>query len=336
MTRLTLIFILLVFTALVAGVLFRHRMDEPDALPHFPSAPPPSFDPMPASEGNAQLMLRIVGPDGQPAPSAAVALRSGGFPAWAFADDEGRVHFEHLVEGACELAVLAWPHPPLETTVEAHANDAVEKTVTLAPVNDPPPPLPDIARAPLRGTLQHRLGGDPSEYDVLFLPRDPPERFGGAVPRRASVDAAGAFAIEDLALARYRIAIVPAWARGSTWPDLASRERVELDHRAAIDIGALAIEAGAIEGEVRDDQGLPLEGALVLLSPALDESRPWPPHATDEQGRFRIDDLPPGEYRVAVRAGEGQSSAPSVAVEAGKVAVATMPPLQPRKPAESK
>lgn len=65
---------------------------------------------------------------------------------------------------------------------------------------------------------------------------------------------------------------------------------------------------GAIEGMVRDDDGRPLYRARVeaiaLPLRRWDPRRPQGPGAyTDREGRYRIEDLPPGNYLVLVRVG---------------------------------
>jgi hypothetical protein len=328
--RLSLIFVLLVFAALAAGIFFRHRLDPPEELTGFPSTPAPKFDPMASIGGSGVLPLRVVAAEtGEAVRDAAVVLRSGGAPVWGFTDNQGRIRFDALATGTVQVAVLSWPRPPLEVEV-AVANSGEERTLTLAAPKEAPEPLPEIERAPLRGSLTHALGGDPANYDVVLLPSDPPEVFGGAVPARATADASGAFAFEDLALARYRVAIVPQWARGSRWPDLADPRASEIDHRGERSDVRLAIAAGAIEGRVLDDGGRALEGVLVLATPAADESRPWPPRTTDGNGRFRVEDLPAGDYRISVRAGEGRAGAGPIRVDAGAIATAELPPVRPR------
>jgi len=91
---------------------------------------------------------------------------------------------------------------------------------------------------------------------------------------------------------------------------------------------------GAIEGELREEEGRPLVGALVRVS-ALDAHDPigapqsWPVVVTDVAGRFRIELLPPGRYRVHQRAGTAVRDV-DVLVESGKVTSVPVGELDPR------
>lgn len=61
-------------------------------------------------------------------------------------------------------------------------------------------------------------------------------------------------------------------------------------------------EGGRLEGLVVDDEGHPLEGAVVLARPTSDEGRePWR-RETDADGRFSFDTLALGEQRVDIDA----------------------------------
>ncbi|MDP6954842.1 MAG: carboxypeptidase-like regulatory domain-containing protein, partial [Planctomycetota bacterium] len=50
-----------------------------------------------------------------------------------------------------------------------------------------------------------------------------------------------------------------------------------------------------------------LAGALVTARQhgPLEPARHWPPVATEDDGSFRLRDLPPGEYSLRLRAGQG-------------------------------
>jgi carboxypeptidase family protein len=321
--RLSLLFTVLVFTAFAAGLLSRHGFEE---APVFPPVPSPKFEPMAPEEGGTSVLrVQVVDPAGQPLGGAAVSLRSDGVPHWGFTGADGRLKLERLPAVELDVVVLAWPHSPLSVKLTPGVDEVV---VSVAPPWPAPPAVPDVIRSTLQGQVALALGGQ-AEYEVLLQPTEPPEVLGGAVPRRALTDASGAFRFEDLACAHYFVVVLPAWARGSTWPDLALP--TEIEHRLGAPPLVVQLVGGAIEGLVVDTSGVPLEGALALATLAQDESKVWPPQVSDATGRFRIADLPPGEYRVSVRAGEGQASAPPLRVEASSVSTAEVPPLELRK-----
>jgi hypothetical protein len=101
---------------------------------------------------------------------------------------------------------------------------------------------------------------------------------------------------------------LPRWAANGRWPDLlraaGDSPRVEWEHTldAAREL-VLEPAAGTVQGVLHDDAGAPLEAALVLVSPADDVSRVWPPISTASDGSFRRSDLPPGKYVLSARAG---------------------------------
>jgi hypothetical protein len=134
----------------------------------------------------------------------------------------------------------------------------------------------------------------------VLRPAPGSDPLSGAAVRRTSADASGAFAFEELPLARYELEVLPAWAAGGSWPVLARREVLH----DGLALARIDLEAGAIEGAALDSAGAPLHGALVLVSAEADPNRVWPPAATDAAGRFRVEHLAPGRYRVRLRAGE--------------------------------
>jgi hypothetical protein len=76
---------------------------------------------------------------------------------------------------------------------------------------------------------------------------------------------------------------------------------------------------GAIQGRVIDfDSGVPLEGVIVTTNP------PTGSFVTGDEGRFRIDDLPVGNYSVGGRLSGYDANSVTVAVRDGETAEATL------------
>ncbi len=59
-----------------------------------------------------------------------------------------------------------------------------------------------------------------------------------------------------------------------------------------------ANKRGSITGKVLADDGQPLVGAGVYLFRATSDRSISRPAATDEEGNFKANDLPPGSYRI--------------------------------------
>jgi hypothetical protein len=176
---------------------------------------------------------------------------------------------------------------------------------------EPPPTLSPIVRSPLKGVVIPALPGtiDVQGYEVVLTPRLPPENLGSPVPRRVATDRDGAFALSDLAQGAYSVRVLPFWARGGSWPDLAqglaSRAGISFVHNASIAGNELRLqlENGSITAVIQSSEKMPLEAALVIVAQADDPSRVWPPISTAADGSFTARDLPAGSYLVSLRAG---------------------------------
>jgi hypothetical protein len=335
--RIALIFTVLVFSVVIGGLLSRHgtsktptpRKFEPGTTPALPHL----VDPLgaradPQGVRSDRLTLQIVDPAGSAVPGAALIVRSGNATIWAFSGADGTATLEGLAPGTSSLAVLAFPHPGLEVDIEPGPD---VRRIALEANATPPVPLADILRSKFAGELR-QSGSEPlAGCEVVLLPTAAPSDLGGALLRRSAVDTSGKFSFEGLAHGEYLLVVLPEWASGGSWPDLAAEGSRKLSFVAEVGDGVVELARGAIEGEVRDDLGRALEGALVLVNDAAIETHVWPPSSTGPDGRFRVPDLPPGKYRVSCRAGESGSTIEELLVAAGAPTWAALPSFAARK-----
>src|SRR5687768_18545433 len=105
MQRIAAIFTLLVFAALLGGLLSRSAPVPPAALRDFEPPSPPELpvlvDPLGAVRDPAQaradrLSLRVVDPAGKPFAGAALVVRSGDSTLWAFTAADGGATLDGL------------------------------------------------------------------------------------------------------------------------------------------------------------------------------------------------------------------------------------------------
>lgn len=335
--RAAVIFTVLVFSLLIGGLLSRHggtaptelRKFEPTAAPTLPHLVDPlGLEPHASAARPDRLVLRVVDPAGVPVAGAALVARAANAPIWAFTAADGSATLEGLPPGTSRLAVLAYPHPGLEVDIEPGAE---LRLITLEACAVLPEALADIPRSRLDGQLRPSNSDAPAEYEIMLLPTSPASELGGALPRRCVSDENGRFVFDGLAHGHYLLKVLPVWASGGSWPDLAAENNRDLEFNADITERAIELACGEIEGEVRDDLGRALEGALVLANEVANENHVWPPSSSGPDGRFRIQDLPPGKYRVSCRAGEGGSTIDELVVASGAPTEAALPRFAARK-----
>ncbi len=335
--RIAAIFTCLVFSILIGGLLSRNgavpkaRLGdfEPVSTPVLPAL----VDPLGAiddatTERKDRLVLRVVDGAAQPIPGAALVVRGGVSVIWAFTKADGTAALDGLSPGKSRLAVIAFPHPGLELDIEPGSE---VRQIELQPPATLPQGLHDIPRSRCAGGLAWAGPESAAGYELLLLPVARASEFGGTLPRSSVCDESGKFALEGLAHGRYLVRILPPWASGGSWPDLAAASSHELDFKGESSELTLELARGRIEGEVRDDLGRALEGALVLMNEIANESHVWPPCSTGPDGRFLFQDVPPGKYRVSCRAGEGSSAIEELSVEAGSTVWAALPAFAARK-----
>jgi len=311
--RSRIVFVTIVFTALVTGFLVQRGDQTSPFLVEFTAPLELALEPVVLPRGAQRLAGEVRTAEGRPAPDVTVFLaREEPEPGsaepvhWAMTDEQGRFAIEELF-ATSYLATLVLPeHPPLTRTVSIPA----EGEVTWSLPNPLPPIeiLPEIHRAELTGRILPPVGFDQDalaegSYEVVVRPAPSTHPLSGAVIRRVMAAADGTFRVEQLVAEDYVVHIMPGWARGGSWPVLGAvyhRHEPVPPPDASLN---LRLRSGEIAGGLIDRDGQPLEGALVTIWPAGDTSRIWPPATTDAQGEFVIGDLPESRYRVRVRSG---------------------------------
>jgi hypothetical protein len=323
-------------------VVGRFWLTDASVPPAFGPLPTPALEPLPGlaerPPGGPRLAGTLLAPEGTPVEDALVYASPAGVPTWDVTDAAGRFELPWPPTAALEaapsfveLSVAAWGYPSLARTVD-WGLEAV--TIELPPREPPTPRLPEVETAP--ATLRARPAlarpqGAPLELELVLEPVGPREDFSVAVTRRVRCEPDGSFRLEDLAHGRYRARVLPGWAAGGSWPDLAGGAGPELTHSGATEgTLELPLSEGALAGVLTDPEGEPLEGALALLTDSERPERLWPPRFTDARGRFRFDDLPAGTYRLVLSAGEGRHVEEALRVEAGEVLEPALPALAPR------
>lgn len=298
--------------------------------------------PSPANELSAivlpprarELSGHVVGPDGAPVDDALVWLVAGDEPHWTTSAVDGAFAFTNLQRGPWTLYVVAHGREPFQTTI-AEAEDA--RTIRLPDLQRPPTSLPGIVRTRLVGHVDAPASAKLEGLEIALVPVASIDTLGAPVPRRAIADAKGTFVFDELIVGEYRAWLLPAWASGGSWPDLAREWDAPLARLVEVTAGVedelvLRNVSGALRGRLVELDGSPLEGALVLVHPEGDPSRPWPPIASKDDGVFVRDDLPPGRYVVRIRAGAAIATR-TVEVRERDTAFVETPPLATAKPA---
>jgi hypothetical protein len=290
-----------------------------------------------------ELAGRVTTHAGLPAADAFVVLErpqpfeSGPAPLRAeYTDATGAFRFEALASGSYRVVLQHPSAPPRTFTIAAPL--AGEIVWSLAEPLAPIEPMPTLVRGALAGRVTLPAGlaprGDLAGYELVLTPTADTHPLAGAAVRRTLCDAEGRFAVPDLVLAEYDARVLPPWARGGSWPELA---RVRCAHRAAGTELALELTVGTLAGTLLEPPDRPLVGAVVRITSlsardVLGKPQLWPPAVSDAEGRFRSELLPAGRYLLHERAGE---SAQDVEVELGAGTHVEVPfaPLAPRKPA---
>ena len=220
----------------------------------------------------------------------------------------------------------------------------------------PPLEVALVRGAAISGVVRDAVGTPVPGVTVRVTPRDTTD---GREARTTVTDDRGAYRIARLESGQYRVntsTAVNGVAIGDTLvaASLAASDLVTVDVHAGDDLfvaltdetgrRVLDIDRGAIEGFVRNEAGEPAEGMIVRAFHGLlaDGRRRLqqvgPDRMTDDRGRYRLYNLPPGQYLVQVEQGAPSSQGappasvpiyfPSAAAAADAVTVRVRPSLE--------
>lgn len=300
---------------------------------------PPTLEPLEFPRGEVELRGQVTTHDGAPVADALVVLErarpfeESSVPVrGAYTDASGAFRLERLAPGAWRVVLQHASVPPRSFTVELPA--AAPVSWPLAPPLPPIEAMPELARGALAGRVQLPAALGPADltgFEVVLVPARETPGLAGATLRRAECDASGAFALPDLVLADYDVRVLPAWARGGSWPELA---RARCAHRAQGTRLELELVGGVLAGTLLEAPGRPLVGAVVRITSlaakdALGKPQLWPPAVSDEDGRFTSELLPPGRYLLHARAGAAAQDL-ELEVRAGEVREVPFAALAPQ------
>lgn len=337
MKRSHLVFVTVVFTALLTGVLVE-RADDDDPFAEFSFTTPRrvQIDSLEIPTGEHRLAGTVRDADGKPGEDARVVLVKTDVVAgmvermrWTRVDADGRFDIGGIPKGRY---VVLLSRPDLPNTLHAVEIPAADEVAwTLEPPLAPLPALPELRREDFTGRLSPPVGateprGSREGYEILFDPGEMPDIPTGAIERRVRTDAEGNFEMPGLAEADYRVKVLPPWAAGGSWPVLDEVELAFVADPALSVFLNVRLRTGELTGRLEDLEERPVEGALVRVWPEGAENRLWPPVRTDAAGVFLIGDLPAGRYVIRVRAGSGAAER-TEAVRIGAREVVSFEPL---------
>ncbi len=315
MKRRNVLFVVTVFGVIGLGIWTEaSRREDPTDKVVLAAPPNPAFEELVPPTGEEYVFGRVLDVVGAPVEDAEVLLSSSRAETteaaplfWAMTDDEGEFSLDDVRPGTYTATVVRPDRRPEQFQVDVPTEGALVLRLALeAP--GPVDPLPDFDRVDVTGRVlvpsTHPRAGTLSTqgYEVWVVPEEEdPLELTGVMKRRVTVDETGGFALPGLVAGRYELRLLPPWARGGSWPVLATADLVATPD--AGDAPRLVLRSAEISGALRDLASRPIQGALVELWPRDVPHRRWPLATTDARGEFRLTDLPPGTYVVELRAG---------------------------------
>lgn len=190
---------------------------------------------------------------------------------------------------------------------------SVMRAVPVSPLRRTPPPDPSQATGVIRGLVTGTDGRALAYAQVLVAPET-----SVIEPRLVRAASGGQFEVRDLPPGRYRVAAskpgyFPLRAGDFTWAALlGSTTPIVLAAGQTYDRVEVRLwRWSTLAGHVRDEHGEPLQGASVqLLQVRYQAGRRRLvnagaiPRLTDDQGRYRLYGLLPGQYIVSATIGD--------------------------------
>lgn len=288
--------------ALALGYAIQRLAEEPDPPINIQRPAPTTFRKLEPPPHGHKLLGQVTTSTGEAIDRALVWVRGEeGRGTWT--DALGAFRFDELGPGPWQAKIVAQGFEPLALEL---AESSTLQVVVLQKAYGPPPELAKFVHAELAGRLVVPAGFDASGFEVVLQPGEP-TRIDSPVPRRVACDAQGNFRIDDLIVAHYDLRVLPAWARGGTWPDLligvGDGEQRDFTHKQGASELRLRLALGTIAGTLVEPDGAAIEGALVELELAGDPGRIWLPQSTDNAGKFALRALPQARYLLTLRAG---------------------------------
>ncbi|MFH0946934.1 MAG: carboxypeptidase-like regulatory domain-containing protein, partial [Planctomycetota bacterium] len=231
---------------------------------------------------------------GLPLTAAAVRVRQERREEWSTTDAEGEFLVSDIGDGRCGLELFAEGYD-LERLagVEACAEDAEPLAIELAP------------GATLTGEVLDRATQEPvAGAEVELLPRGLPESalIHGKTTRS---DALGRFVLERISRSGMQLVV-----RGPGYAEANQTIRIDPDEEEG-QVKVSLLRATSIAGVARTSDGSPAAGVAVIVGGAPRESRGDRQVLADEQGRFSLGGLWPGQAYELFAAGGRERLAPS-------------------------
>jgi len=185
--------------------------------------------------------------------------------------------------------------------------------VTLLQAGQPPRDAPPVARTGKSAMTGRVVVGDPAVgvafatvYIAMFSSTEP-------FPHHVLTDRNGRFTIDELVPGTYRLSAMPPEHVGRLLGPEEPTRPIEIGEGETVTAPDIRLQVGAaIAGRIVDERNEPLSQvdvyAMVEQDGTAGRRRAGPPFTrTDDQGRYRLFGLPPGDIIVVAEAGDAFS-----------------------------